>query len=107
MLRMALARADRLAAEALAEIPIERTNVWGVGAVAARLDALVALHRRELIEREATVLLQDPSILKPFALRALGAARGDHELLAEADERFQALGLEWHRSQTERLLAGL
>ena len=43
MLRMALARADRSAVEALAEIPIERTNVWGVGAVGAQLDALVAL----------------------------------------------------------------
>ena len=107
MLRMALARADRLAAEALAEIPIERTNVWGVGAVAARLDVLAALHRRELIEREVTVLLQEPSILEPFALRALGTARRDDDLLAKADERFAELGLDWHRAQTERLLAGL
>lgn len=38
---------------------------------------------------------------------ALGAARGDDGLLAKADERFHALGLEWHRSQTERLLAGI
>jgi hypothetical protein len=107
MLRMALARADRSAAEALVEIPIERTNVWGVGAVAARLDALVALQLRELIEPEAALLIQEPSILEPFALRALGAARRDDELLARADERFVELGLEWHRSQTERLLSGL
>ncbi len=107
MLRMAVARADRLATEELAEIPIERTNVWGVGAVAAHLDALVALRRRELIEDEVTVLLGEPSILQPFALRALGAARHDDELLARADERFVAFGLEWHRAQTETLLSGL
>jgi hypothetical protein len=81
--------------------------VWGVGALAARLDMLAALHWRELIEREATALLQEPSILQPFALRALGVVRRDHELVADADERFQALGLVWHRSQTERLLTGL
>ena len=52
-------------------------------------------------------LLDDPSVLEPFALRALGIVRHDDELLAEADEQFAALGLEWHRSQTERLLAGL
>ena len=107
MLRMALVRGDSSSAEALADIPIERTNVWGVGALAARLDMLAALQRRELIEREATALLQEPSILQPFALRALGVMRRDHELLADADERFQAFGLEWHRSQTERLLTGL
>ncbi len=45
--------------------------------------------------------------MEPFALRALGVARGDDELLARADERFQALGLVWHRAQTERLLDGL
>jgi hypothetical protein len=55
---MALVRGDSSSAEALADISIERTNVWGVGALAARLDMLAALHRRELIEREATALLK-------------------------------------------------
>jgi hypothetical protein len=45
--------------------------------------------------------------VEPFALRALGAARRDDELLARADERFVALGFEWHRAQTESLLAGV
>jgi len=45
--------------------------------------------------------------VEPFALRALGVARRDDELLARADERFAALGLEWHRAQTERLIAGV
>jgi class 3 adenylate cyclase len=107
MLRIALARGDRSGAEVLVDVPIERTNVWGVGALAARLDVLAALGRSDLVENEAPTLLEDASILRPFALRALGATRGDDDLLAKADERFASLGLDWHRSQTERLLAGI
>jgi class 3 adenylate cyclase len=107
MLRIALARGDRSGAEALVDVPIERTNVWGVGALAARLDVLAVLGRSDIVEQEAPTLLEDASILEPFALRALGATRGDDALLAKADERFASFGLEWHRSQTERLLAGL
>ena len=107
MLRIALARGDRSGAEALIDVPIERTNVWGVGALAARLDVLTALRRTELVESETLTLLDDVSILEPFALRALGATRSDDDLLAKADERFASLGLDWHRAQTERLLVGL
>jgi hypothetical protein len=46
-------------------------------------------------------------VLEPFALRALGATRRDDDLLARADAGFVKLGLKWHRSQTERLVAGL
>ena len=106
-LRMALERGDRATTEALIELPVERAHVWGPGVFSTRLDALVALRRHDLVEREAPVLMQAGTMLEPFALRALGAARGDDELLAHADERFTELGLEWHRSQTERLLAGI
>ncbi len=106
-LRMALERGDRATAAALADLPIERAFVWGAGVFSAQLDALVALGRHDLVERDAPVLVQAGTMVEPFALRALGAARGDDELLAKADERFLALGLDWHRSQTERLLAGL
>ena len=68
---------------------------------------LAALGRSDLVENEAPTLLEDASILRPFALRALGATRGDDDLLAKADERFASLWLDWHRSQTERLLAGI
>ena len=78
------------------------------GRLRGALDALVALGRHDRIEREVPRLVQaEPTVLEPFALRALGAARRDDELLARADERFAALGLEWHRAQTERLLAGV
>jgi hypothetical protein len=105
--RIALARGDRASAEALAELPVERSFVWGPAVFAARLDVLVALGQHERIEREAPTLLQDGTLLEPFALRALGAARRDGELLVRADERFAQLDLVWHAAQTERLLAGL
>ena len=72
------------------------------------MDALVALGRSDRIEVEAPTLTQaGTSILEPFALRALGATRRDDDLLARADELFASLGMEWHRAQTERLLAGV
>jgi hypothetical protein len=106
-LRIALERGDRASLEALAELPLERSFVWGPGVVSARLDALVALARHDSIDQEAPSLLQPGTLLEPFALRALGAARGDDELLGRADVLFADLGLEWHRAQTERLLAGI
>jgi hypothetical protein len=106
-IRIALERGDRAAAEALMELPLERSFVWGPAVFTARLDLLVALGRHDLIEHEAPTLLQPGTLPEPFALRALGAARGDDELLARAGERFRELGLDWHRAQTGRLLAGL
>jgi class 3 adenylate cyclase/tetratricopeptide (TPR) repeat protein len=105
-LRLGIQRGDPATADLLG-LPLERSFVWGPGAISARLDALVAFRRFDAVEREAPALLQHGTALEPFALRALGAAQGDDELLVRADERFAALGLEWHRAQTERLLAGL
>jgi hypothetical protein len=36
-------------------------------------------------------------------VRALGIVRGDDDMLARADERFEALGLHWHAAQTGAL----
>jgi len=44
------------------------------------------------------------SYLEPFALPVLGAVRVDEPLLTQADERFRALGLDWHADQTEALI---
>ena len=41
------------------------------------------------------------AVLGPFRLRALGIVRADDGLLARADERFRALGLDWHADQTD------
>ncbi|CAN5220220.1 hypothetical protein BH09ACT13_BH09ACT13_14480 [soil metagenome] len=106
-LRAALAQGNRAVAEALLALPIERSFVWGPGVLATRLDGLLALGDREAIEREAPALVQGGTYTEPFALRALGAARDDDDLLARAQEQFAALGLSWHGTQTERLIAGL
>ena len=106
-LRIALQRDDRRSIESLVELPVERALVWGPGIFAARLDAFIALGRHDRIEAEAPELAQAGTTVEPFALRALGVARNDDELLARADALLAALGLEWHRAQTERLRAGL
>lgn len=106
-LRLALVRGDRNAVEALLELPVERACVWGSGVFATWLDALVALRHDERIRAEAPRFAQPGTILEPFALRALGAAAGDQELLDRANGLFDALGLDWHRKQTDPLLAGL
>jgi class 3 adenylate cyclase len=106
-LRMALVRGDIEAARSLVRLPPMRTFVWGSTVFATLLDALTALREHEWIEREAPPLRQPGTVVEPFALRALGAARNDDDLLHQADKRFRELGLEWHRAQTERLLAGL
>jgi class 3 adenylate cyclase len=103
-LRIAMQRGDVRAMESLVELPVERALVWGPGVFAARLDAFIALGVHDRIEAEAPELVQPGTTVEPFALRALGVARGDDELLARADERFAALGLEWHRAQLERLV---
>ncbi len=106
-LRRALVRGDADGVRALLELTPYRTFVWGPSVFGTWLDARLALQDREAIEREAPALVQARVYTEPFALRALGWARGDDDLLALADERFAALGLDWHRAQTERLLAGL
>ncbi|HEU5207225.1 MAG TPA: AAA family ATPase [Gaiellaceae bacterium] len=106
-LRIALERSDRRALESLVDLPVERALVWGPGIFAARMDALVTLGRADDIEAEGPQLVQAGTSVEPFALRALGVARRDDDLLARADELFVALGMQWHRAQTERLLAGV
>ncbi|HJS49264.1 MAG TPA: adenylate/guanylate cyclase domain-containing protein [Gaiellaceae bacterium] len=105
-LRIAMERGHRRAMESLIELPVERALVWGPGVFAARLDAFISLGRHDLIEAEAPALVEPGTTVEPFALRALAVARRDDELLVRADERFAALGLEWHRAQLERLLGG-
>ena len=107
-LRLALARQDRERVEQLAVIRPELPGFWyAASTVVVWLDALVALGRDETIEEEAPSWALSGTYFEPFALRALGAARRDDDLLAKADERFAALELDWHRAQTERLLAGI
>ncbi len=106
-LRLALVRGDADLARALVRIPLQRTFVWGPAVYGTFLDALVALGEHEWIERDAPALARSGTAIEPFALRALGAARKDDELLERARARFAELRLVWHAAQTERLVAGL
>jgi hypothetical protein len=66
------------------------------------IDALVALERRAEIEQEAPAFLKPGMYMEPFALRALGYARGNDELIQQAIEGFDAMGLDWHAAKTRR-----
>jgi hypothetical protein len=57
------------------------------------------------VELEAAEVLKPGVYLEPFALRALGIVREDESLVERAEERFRALGLDWHGAQTGLLLA--
>jgi hypothetical protein len=73
----------------------------------ARLNALVALERRSEIAEEAPAMLKPNTYLEPFALRALGYARGDVGLIQQAIDRFEAMGLDWHAAETGDMIASL
>jgi tetratricopeptide (TPR) repeat protein len=101
---IAIARGD------LAEVE-RKLSEWSPGGfgdidgLVARLNALIALDRRAEIEEEAPALVKPRTYLEPFALRALGYARGDDEPIREAIERFEAMGLDWHATKTRGLLS--
>jgi len=97
--QLAIARHDLRAIERMLEewTPYGFIDVEGL---IARLDGLVALERRADIEEDAPSLVIEGSYLEPFALRALGWARGDDALVQRAIDRFEAMGLGWHADQT-------
>ena len=77
---------------------------WEYDGMIAWLDAMVALGRRDEIERDAPGFLRPQSYLEPFVLRALGYARRDEELVRQAIGRFEEIGMTWHADDTGRLL---
>jgi class 3 adenylate cyclase/tetratricopeptide (TPR) repeat protein len=103
-LRLALVRNDLESVERLLESG-DPMYFARTAAAAARLDALVALGRREGVEAEAEPLLQPNTYLEPFARRALGRMRQDDDLIAQALQLFEAMGLEWHASETRALIS--
>jgi hypothetical protein len=102
-LRLALVRGDLETAERLLEDG-DAMYFAVLSAQATRLDALVALGKRERVEKEAAPLLRPNTYLEPFALRALGLVRSHGELLARALGRFEAMELDWHADETRALL---
>jgi class 3 adenylate cyclase len=105
--RLALIRGDLgLVEQLLAEDVPRRGHDWMLTSamVTTRLDGLVALGRRDLVEVEAGPLAAARSVLRPFGLRALGLVREDDSLVREALEAFEAFGLGWHAEQTRLVL---
>jgi DNA-binding SARP family transcriptional activator/class 3 adenylate cyclase len=99
LLRLALVRGDlRTVQRLLAENP--GPTEWDVDYAAARLDALAALGDHDSVEREAPPVLERGGYGKPFALRALAAARGDRALRDQAAAAFEALGVAFHAHRT-------
>jgi class 3 adenylate cyclase len=102
---LALLRGELDSLDHLEALDLARGQTWyALPAAAARLDALVALKERLLVERDAPPLLQPGTYLEPFALRALGAVREDDLLIEQAVDRFAAMGLAWHAQQSRSLL---
>jgi class 3 adenylate cyclase len=101
--RLALRRGDVEAALGYLPAASDFRISFALPNATARLDALTAADDRETLEREAPLYLGRGTYTEPFALRALAIVREDEELLARADERFNAFGLDWHAAQTEPL----
>jgi hypothetical protein len=103
--RLALARGEiGLVEELLADAWwLQRQTWFALPAAAARLDCLAILGAPAEVEEAGRQLGRPGSYLEPFALRALGIARGDEEMLSRARESFRALELDWYEGQTETL----
>jgi hypothetical protein len=106
-LRLALARGDLARVEdILGRVTASRGSWFAVWTVAAELDALAALRRRDEVEGLAAPWLAGETLLEPFAARALGMVREDPALIERALARFETLGLDWHAGETRTLLGG-
>jgi class 3 adenylate cyclase/tetratricopeptide (TPR) repeat protein len=104
-LRLALNRGDLSAVKARLGTPAVRMSNWFyLSSMSAHLDGLAELGERARVEEQATRALRPGTYLEPFALRALGIARGDAALVERAASLFDALGLSWHVTRTAELL---
>jgi hypothetical protein len=104
--QLALRRGDRRRLDELVK-GFRESWSWSMDgspyAGAVLLEALVELGRDDQAEDVAVALVQPGTYLEPFALRTLGAVRGDRTLVEQAISRFDELGLEWHAARTRTL----
>ena len=104
-IRLAIARDDLGELRRLVDaVGPEDLEPWAYEMPSAMLDALVVLGDRGSIEAEAPKWLRPKTYVEPFALRALGFARADRPLLAQAAARFAEMELDWFAGETRRLL---
>ena len=106
--RLAMIRGDLDRVEALLEGAEKwHWQTWNyVNGVATRLDAFVVVGRAAEAANDAEHYAIPGTYLEPFALRTLGIARGNPALVAQAQERFHDLGLDWYAAQTHQLGLG-
>jgi hypothetical protein len=105
-LRLALARDDLDELRRLVDtLGPEDLEPWAYEMPAALLDALIALGDRGSIEDEAPKWVRPKTYVEPFALRALGFARADESMLADAARVFDGMELDWFAEETRKLLA--
>lgn len=107
-LQLAIARHDREGIRAIIDsIQPEWLSPGAWELWAALFDGLVELGDRDRIETEAPPWIRQDVYVAPLAVRALGIARNDKNLLADAAARFEAMGLERHAEATRaRIAAG-
>ena len=98
-------RGDLTAVEALLGEPAVRASNWFyLASMAAHLDGLAALGERERVEQEAVHALAPRTYLEPFASGRSASCGRTRRSSAQAAERFEAFGLEWHAARTRELL---
>ena len=103
-MRLAIARRDLGELRRLVEsVDAEWLEPWAFAATAAYIDALVALDMHDRIEADAPGAARPGTFVEPFALRALGVARGDGALVDDAIRAFQRMGLDWHAAETREI----
>jgi hypothetical protein len=107
-IQLALARGDLEQLRRLVDdFDAEGLEPWAYRNRSALFDALAALGERDRIEADAPAWIEQNSYATPFALRALGLVREDETLVAQAAEKFDAMGLAWHAQRTrDRKLVG-
>ena len=103
-LRLALLRGTLQSVGEAVESAASHNLSFGLPRLAARLDASAALRDRRRVEEEAAPLLLAGTYIEPFALRALGIVREDDELVGQASDQLQGMGLDWHADQTNALI---
>ena len=104
-LQLALHRGDLATVESLLGEPaVRRSNWFYLSSMAAHLDGLAALGKRESRGARCSRHATPETYLEPFALRALGIVRDDKSIIERAADRFAALGLVWHAARTRELL---
>ena len=106
ILQLALTRGDLdEVARQLDEEAQPRRMTWFTSSVTSVFDGLGALGRLEQLEALIAEYSRPNTVLEPFAVRALGRAKGDPQLLEQAAVLFKGFGLDWHAKQTRKLVA--